>query len=252
VHPGRPAAVVPRAEAGNHRQAHHGGAGSGSGYGVLVTSSLAVRLAVLGDSIAFGQGATRPEDRPAALLADGVRSARGVEVDTRVLAVPGARSTGLRAQVDRVLPWRPDVVVVVVGANDLTHRVPPEAATRELGQAVRRLTGAGAAVVVAPAPDLSIVPHVPPAFRGLVRAGSEALRARQVREVRAAGGRVADEDSATSAAFERDPSLFSGDAFHPSSAGYRVICAALLPAVLAALDEEDPEEDAAGRSAPGR
>jgi lysophospholipase L1-like esterase len=89
---------------------------------------------------------------------------------------------------------------------------------------------------VAPAPDLSAVPHVPVAVRPVLRVASERLRARQVEAVRSAGGRVADEDGETSAAFAADRSLFSGDAFHPSSAGYRVIVDALLPAVLAAAD----------------
>jgi lysophospholipase L1-like esterase len=91
-------------------------------------------------------------------------------------------------------------------------------------------------VVVAPAPDLSAVPHVPPALRPVVRAGSDLLRSRQTEAVLAAGGRVADQDGSTSAAFAADRSLFSGDSFHPSGAGYRVIVDALLPVVLAAVD----------------
>jgi lysophospholipase L1-like esterase len=194
-----------------------------------------LRLALLGDSIAFGQGAHRQEDRPASRLARALTS-HGVDVDTRVFAVRGARSAGLAAQVDGALAWRPDVAVVVVGANDLTHQVPPERAARDLGAAVRRLTDAGAEVVVAPAPDLSAVPHVPPALRPVVRAGSDLLRSQQTEAVLAAGGRVADADGSTSAAFAADRSLFSGDSFHPSSAGYRVIVDALVPVVLDAVD----------------
>jgi len=92
-------------------------------------------------------------------------------------------------------------------------------------------------VVVAPAPDLSVVPHVPPAVRSLVRSGSAQLRAAQARAARAAGGRVADEEGATSAAFAKHASLFCRDRFHPSSAGYAVIARALAPAVRAAAAE---------------
>jgi hypothetical protein len=91
-------------------------------------------------------------------------------------------------------------------------------------------------VVVAPAPDLSVVPDVPGRLRPLVRAGSSLLRSHQMEAVRAAGGRVADEDGATSSAFAADPSLFCGDSFHPSSAGYRVIADALLPVVRSAVN----------------
>ncbi len=210
-----------------------------TGYGDPVT----LRLAVLGDSIAFGQGAERQEDRPVSRLARSL-TAHGLEVSTRVFAARGARSSGLRAQVDRAVPWRPDVAVVVIGANDLTHRVPPEQAARDLGDAVRRLREAGAEVVVAPAPDLSVLPQIPAALRPVVRAGCDLLRSRQREAVLAAGGRIADEDGSTSAAFAADHSLFSGDSFHPSGAGYRLIVDTLLPVLLAALDL--PAADAGG------
>ena len=205
-----------------------------TGYGGDVT----LRLAVLGDSIAFGQGTARAEDRPAARLTRGL-AGHDVEVTTRVFAVSGARSAGLGAQVDRALPWQPDLAVVVIGANDLTHRTPVERAARDLGDAVRRLVEQGAEALVAPAPDLSVVPHVPPDVRALVRAGSLLLREAQVRAVRAAGGHVADHDG-TSDSFAADPGgLFSADGFHPSADGYRVIADALLPDLLALARSRD-------------
>lgn len=157
-----------------------------------------------------------------------------------MVAVPGARSVGLAAQVERALPGEPQVAVVVIGANDLTHLVLPERAAADLEAALRRLRAAGAEVVVAPAPDLSMVPHVPAELRPLVRAASEDLRARQVAAVEAGGGLVADGDHATSRAFATDPALFSADRFHPSSAGYAVIAAALLPVVLDAAARARP------------
>lgn len=194
---------------------------------------MTISLALLGDSIAWGQGASRPGDRLAPRLVAGL-ARHGVEARAEVLAVPGARSAQLPAQVDRALAAAPDVAVVVIGANDLTHQVPPEQAAADLATAVRRLRGADAEVVVAAAPDLSAVPHVPAAMRGLVRAASDRLRRLQEETVRACGGRVADPEHQGSAAFARDASLFSADRFHPSSAGYAVIAAALLPEVLAA------------------
>ncbi|WP_280530192.1 SGNH/GDSL hydrolase family protein [Nocardioides dongkuii] len=188
----------------------------------------------MGDSIGWGQGASRPEDRLAARLVAGLAD-HGIESDAEVVAVPGARSTALAGQVRRAQPARPDVAVIVIGANDLTHRTPPRDAAADLGAAVRALRSAGARVVVAPAPDLSSVPHVPAAMRPAVRRASEELRALQVAAVEAEGGLVADADHRTSRAFAEDPTLFSADRFHPSSRGYAVIAASLLPAVLEAL-----------------
>lgn len=201
-----------------------------------VVPRVTLRLALLGDSIAFGVGAAGPTDTLAPRLAAALVAA-GFAVRTEVFAVPGAVSSDLGGQVRRAVPWRPDVAVVVVGANDLTRLVPPERSAAHLGDAVRALRAVGARVVVAPAPDLSVVPHVPPAARALVRAGSAMLRRAQVEVTVAAGGSVADVEGATSAGFASDRSLFSRDLFHPSSAGYALISAALAPVVLVAGQE---------------
>jgi lysophospholipase L1-like esterase len=195
-----------------------------------------LRLALLGDSIAFGVGASRSADTLASRLAADLAGA-GIAVDTAVFAVPGAVSSDLTGQVRRALSWRPDVAVVVIGANDLTRLVPPERSATLLGETVRSLRAAGAQVVVAPAPDLSVVPHVPPAARQLVRVGSALLRRAQVGATVSAGGVVADVEGATSAAFAADRSLFSRDLFHPSSAGYALIAGALSPVVRAAAQQ---------------
>lgn len=196
---------------------------------------MSIRLAVLGDSIGYGQGASRPAETLAVRLSAGLIS-HGLEVEHQVFAVPGARSADLARQVHATVGWDPDVAVIVIGANDLTHLVPVEEAVQALGDAVRRLRAAGAEVVVAPAPDFSAVPHVPPFLQPVVRAASLQLREEQCVAVMAAGGRLADLDARTARAFGSDPSLFSADRFHPSSAGYAVIAAALLPEVLAAAE----------------
>ncbi len=195
-------------------------------------------FAVLGDSIAYGQGASKPADTVGARLAADLTGA-GRSTEVRVFAVPGADSRGLAAQVQRATAWKPDLALIIIGANDLTHFVPPAEAAALLGAAVRTLRAAGTEVVVAPAPDLSVVPWVPPQMRAMVRAGGEALRREQARAADAAGARIADITGASAAAFAADPALFSADHFHPSSAGYAVIVAALAPEIRAAASATD-------------
>lgn len=190
-----------------------------------------MKLAVLGDSIAWGQGAAREQDRLAPRLVTGL-AVYGIEVESQVFARPGARSSSLAVQVDAATAWRPASVVIVIGANDLTHLETTDTAVRALGDAVRNVRSAGAQVVVAPAPDLSAVPHVPAFLRDVVRAAGDEFRARQVAAVLAEGGSVADSDQRASQAFAVDSSLFSADRFHPSSAGYAVIADSLMPTVL--------------------
>jgi lysophospholipase L1-like esterase len=194
-----------------------------------VTSTL--RLVVLGDSIGFGTGAARPADTLGPRLASAL-TADGFDVDLHVVAVPGATSADLAAQVRRTVPLAPDLVVVVIGANDLARFRPADRASAELGSALRALRAADADVVVVPAPDMSMVPFVPPAFRQLVQAACTQLQLRQAAVAEAAGASVAAVSTTVAAAFLSDPALFSGDRFHPSSAGYARIAAEVAPTVL--------------------
>ncbi|SNY54861.1 GDSL-type esterase/lipase family protein [Paractinoplanes atraurantiacus] len=191
---------------------------------------MTLRFAILGDSIAYGQGAATRQDTVAARLSADL-TAHGVANEPRVFAVPGAQSRDLPAQARPAVSWRPDVVLIIIGANDLTRFVPPAQAVAPLTAAVRTLRTAGSEVVVAPAPDLSVVPWVPAEMRALVQAGSRILHDAQTRAVLAEGAHVADIGMSSAAGFAGDLSLFSADRFHPSSAGYAVIAAALAPAI---------------------
>ncbi len=192
-----------------------------------------LRLAVLGDSIGAGHGASEPEDTLSRRLVRGLRDA-GFDARGRVFALAGAGSDSLAGQADKALEWQPRLAVIVIGANDVVARRPPQEAAELLGHAVRRLRDDGIEVVVAPAPDLSTTPRVPSFLRGAVHAASERIRRAQVVSATAAGAVVADPDGRTSEAFRHDHALFSADRFHPSSAGYAVIAGELLPYVLAA------------------
>ena len=191
---------------------------------------MSLRFAVLGDSIAYGQGASAPADTAAARLTADL-AARGIKTEIRMYAVPGARSEALAAQVRLALPWRPQLALIIIGANDLTRMIPPQQAAAQLGVALGPLRAAGAEVVVAPAPDLSVVPWVPPQMRPVVQAGSTLLHQAQTEVALAAGAHVADIGMSSAAGFAADPALFSADRFHPSSAGYALIATALAPTV---------------------
>jgi lysophospholipase L1-like esterase len=197
-----------------------------------------LRFLVLGDSLAFGTGAASPSDTLGARLTRTLQQT-GRTVELQVVAVPGATSLDLAPQVRRATTA--DVALLVIGANDLTRRIPPAQAASALGAAVRELRDRGTTVLVLPTPDLSSVAWVPPAFRAVVAGICDQLRDRQILAAEAAGAVVAPVAPEVSGRFAADPTLFSADRFHPSSAGYAVVADALAPHLveLAAQRSDD-------------
>lgn len=203
-----------------------------------------IKIALLGDSSAAGYGVERVEDTPGAHLASGVAAEADRRVYLRAVAVVGAKSSQLDVQVDQVLPMSPDVAVILVGANDVTHKLLPSQSVRYLGEAVRRLVEAGTAVVVGTCPDLGTVRPIPPPLKQVARVWSRRLAAAQAITVVDAGGRAVSLASILGPEFEAAPAvLFGPDQFHPSADGYRSLAAVLIPSALAALGLI-PEEEA--------
>ena len=197
-----------------------------------------LRLAMLGDSSAVGLGADEPGQTPGAVIASGLASLSGRPVQLRVVGVVGAESTDLEEQVDGLLADQaaPDVAVVMVGVNDVTHRISPAVAVRALDAAVRRLRVAGTEVIVGTCPDLGTVRPIPHPLRLVCRRWSRQLAAAQTIAVVEAGGRTVSLGDLLGPEFAANRGLmFSADGFHPSAAGYAQAAAAIIPAVADSL-----------------
>jgi lysophospholipase L1-like esterase len=203
----------------------------------------AIRIALLGDSSAAGYGVERVEETPGAVLAAGVARHAGRRVYLKEFCVVGARSSDLKVQVDRALLIEPEVAVILIGGNDVVGTVLPKQSVRYLSEAVRRLTAAGAKVVVGTCPDLGTIQPIAPPLRQVARQWSRRLAAAQTIATVETGGRSVSLGDVLGPEFAADPAvLFGPDQFHPSAAGYRALANVLLPSVLAALDEAPAEE----------
>ncbi|MFC9507984.1 SGNH/GDSL hydrolase family protein [Streptomyces sp. NPDC057002] len=209
-----------------------------------------LRLTMLGDSTAAGQGVHRSGQTPGALLASGLAALAECPVRLRTVATPGARSDDLDRQVALVLADPdpvPDICVIMVGANDVTHRMPPTSSVRCLASAVRRLRTAGAEVVVGTCPDLGTIEPVRQPLRWLARRASRQLAAAQTIGVVEQGGRTVSLGDLLGPEFAENPrELFGPDSYHPSAEGYATAAMAVLPSVCASLglwpaDEERPD-----------
>jgi lysophospholipase L1-like esterase len=199
-----------------------------------------ITLTVLGDSSAAGYGADVPRNTPGGLLAAGLAEQLRRPVSLHCLAVVGAESRTLEPQVERALEIGPDVAVILVGGNDVTHRRPVEESVHHLVKAVQALKENGADVVVGTCPDLGTIQPIQPPLRWMARRLSRQLAAGQTVAVVEAGGRTVSLGDLLGPAFAAEPDrMFSRDRFHPSSDGYAMAAAALLPTVIAALTDED-------------
>lgn len=201
-------------------------------------------MVVLGDSTAAGLGVDRPRDTPAALLACGLAERLHRPVLLRNVAVSGATSLGLVPQLEIAALWRPDVAVILVGANDVTHRIRVPVAIAHLAQTVRELRGGGCEVVVGTCPDLGTIRPIQPPLRWMARRLSRQLAAAQTYAVVEAGGTTVSLADLVGPTFYASPSqMFSADRFHPSADGYAAAAAAILPTLVAAAGgpvEEGP------------
>jgi lysophospholipase L1-like esterase len=195
------------------------------------------RVAVLGDSVATGEGdpAEGYPDRPWAqsfVLA--------LEQTTGPVAYRNTGERGLvtsqiqEQQLLEVLDFEPDLVIAACGGNDVMRRsFEPEAYEHDLEQVVAPLAATGALVVTFGLFDLSQTGFVPDAMR----AGLQG-RLRQQSQVAAAvnrrhhGVHVDFVHHPASA----DPSIWSADAIHPNRRGQAIVLAELVRALADHLE----------------
>ncbi|MFC7504520.1 SGNH/GDSL hydrolase family protein [Nocardioides sp. GCM10030258] len=196
-----------------------------------------LQLLVLGDSIAAGLGAERPKDTLGARMARELAKRLHRPVALHTAAVVGSETSALAGQLDGLAEgYRADVAVIVVGGNDVTHRVPVSAAASQLEEAIVRLRAAGTEVVVGTCPDLGALRPVPQPLRSLGSRMSKQLAAAQAEVAVRNGAHAVSLAHVVGPFFITNPDeMFSLDRFHPSALGYKRTAGALVPSVLLAL-----------------
>lgn len=200
-----------------------------------------IQLLVLGDSIAAGLGAEDGGGTLGARLSKKIAKATHRSVDLTTGAFVGAETSQVMAQIDALRPtYRADVAVLIVGGNDVIHRVPVAESAKQLTDIVVRLRDLDVPVVVGTCPDLGALRAVPNPLRALGARVSRQLAAAQTEAALAAGAYVVSLAKVVGPFFITNPDeMFSLDRFHPSELGYKRTAEALLPSVLVAIGVSD-------------
>lgn len=193
-----------------------------------------LELRVLGDSTAAGVGTDGVADALPTLLAERVARRTGRAVHVIGLGVSGARTTDVAVdQLPKVDDA--DVVVIVVGSNDVIHVTGPGSFRTQTADLLADAAASGAPVVLGGIPRFYGVGALAQPLRAIVDGYAGVLRDVQ-RDVAAAAPGVTFVDIAALASprFRGVPGSMSDDAFHPSAIGYGFWADALAPVVAAA------------------
>jgi lysophospholipase L1-like esterase len=193
--------------------------------GVVGRGPGAIRLTVVGDSVAAGQGVGHHERSVAGELARRLHARHGRPVAWQVVARGGLAAGEVLDLCERhgfgEDGAAPDFVVVSVGVNDTLGMHSDERWTRELRALLVRVRGASepTCVVLLGVPPIETFPALPRPLAGLLGARArrlDRLGREVVADLAAAEGRLhhvplRDLDLATAGAY-------ADDGFHPSAA----------------------------------
>jgi lysophospholipase L1-like esterase len=185
------------------------------------------RYVVIGDSTSVGQGAKVQTDNYSCQYAQLVLLKQHFAVKVYNLAVSGAKTQDvLSNQVAAAIALDPDLIMMSIGANDVTGLTSGEEFRRNYTMILQKLTGnrAKAKIVLLNIPGFSTSPLLWEPYKSAAnyQAGkfNEMIEAIAKTEPNIS---VVDIYRGTEPDFRRFPKLnFSQDKFHPSSAGYGV------------------------------
>lgn len=186
-----------------------------------------LRLAVLGDSAATGFGLDDADLAWPGQLARRIAHRTGRPVEVRCVAVRGHRiRTVVDEQLDAIVGWDPDVVLVSAGGNDVLGRRVPSLVRRDMHALVDGLEAVAprAVIFVGGPSDLGAAPVLPQPVAALLTWWTDVVAETQ--------RRVAD---ARGVAFGRLPRIqpehFGPDRFHPGAVAHAMAAEMAVAAI---------------------
>lgn len=191
-----------------------------------------VHFVVIGDSTSVGVGATSIDGTYPWLLATHLSTNFHVKLD--VLGKAGARMRDAAVEfAPRAAELRPDLVLVGLGANDVTHVTPLRRFAGHIGSVIETLKAAGPEVLVALGPRFD-APALPRPLRNVAQARARSIN-RTIRKVAASWQvDVLDLPRSIGKAFALDRDLYAVDGYHPGDRGYALWAEVMQDRVMTA------------------
>lgn len=196
-----------------------------------------IEMVMLGDSTVAGLGSETVKESLVLQTAQRAADLSGRPVNARGFGVSGAVTADVRDEQIPMIDADVDVVVIVIGSNDVTHLTPPwvmdDGTTSMLAAA--REQAPDAAVVLGGIPLFGEARALDEPLRSVVDGYATVLRRVQRRAAEAtAGVTFVNIAAEASPRFVGVPDAMSRDQFHPAATGYGFWADALAPAVAAA------------------
>jgi lysophospholipase L1-like esterase len=175
-------------------------------------------MLVLGDSTAVGVGADTPGESVPGRVAKAVHATH-----VENYAVTGAVVDDLPVQIIEANQTSYDLILIQIGANDITHLHPAAQTAQTLAATLKSLPPAKNVIVIS-AGDVGTATIIPPFLSPLFSKLNLAYHTEFEKELQAEGITYVNLGTAPGAdLFKTQPAIYlAADGFHPSSAGYEL------------------------------
>ncbi len=183
------------------------------------TANPPLRVAVLGDSSVTAPGVGGPHEIWVSLVCE--RLAENWHVQLESFAVGGSMAHDVIAeQAQAAIAFRPDVIFVSVGANDVIKGVPARAFEANLDRLIAALVDTGAMVVQSGVGIMGTIPRLYPPLSNLISRRARRFDSIHWKVAERHGTFVVDQWSDDARVWNSDRSLWAEDFFHVSAAGH--------------------------------
>ncbi len=190
-----------------------------------------LRYAILGDSTTISQGG---DYQKGYAVASAAALANHHRVTWRNFGISGARAQDVaRKQLPQALGFKPDVVLIAVGANDVTHVTATKSVEASLEHIIADLQHQNPhiRIILTGSPDMGSVPRFPWPVRQLADHKTKNLNRMATQLASKHHQTFAPVAAQTGPTFRAHPELFAADNFHPTNDGY----ALWIPVINAAI-----------------